>query len=246
MVVVFLSLASVVSWFLSTLTGGGSPMMLLPVSDWLLGAAAVPPVLTVGMLGGNAQRLVLYGRHIHWPLTLWYLPGALVGAITGAWALTRIHFTWLPLLLGLFLILSALSCAFENRLPCWEVRSWWFLPAGFIYGTLSGLVGSAGPLLNPLYLHYGLDKEAMIATKAAHLVAIHITKLVSYTCLGVLTLGSFKYGLIIALAALPGNWLGKRWLQAISEAQFRRYVVGFVMLSGLLLIWEHTDRLAFW
>ena len=61
-----------VGWLLSTLAGGGSPLILIPAVSFLLGASAVPPVITTGMLLGNTQRIFLYWREIDWQLMGWY------------------------------------------------------------------------------------------------------------------------------------------------------------------------------
>ena len=232
----WLALASCVSWFLSTLAGGGSPLILIPTLGLFLSPAAIPPVVTIGMLFGNAQRVYLYWREIDWQVTKWYLPGSIVGACLGAFTLTKIQLDWLPILLGVFLLLSAVSYGFSGKKSTFAVRTWYFLPASVIYAFLSGLVGSTGPILNPLYLNYGLVKEPMIATKSANVVVVHIAKLIAYTVFGALSLSYLKYGLLIGIAAFPGNWLGQIVLTQLSEAQFRQIVILFVAFSGLLIL----------
>ena len=61
----------------------------------------------------------------------------------------------------------------------------------------SGLIGSTGPIMNPMYLGYGLEKEAMIATKALNKTTLHIVKLVSYLSIGALDQTYLNYGLLI-------------------------------------------------
>ncbi|MGF1481490.1 MAG: sulfite exporter TauE/SafE family protein [Cyanophyceae cyanobacterium] len=241
----WLSLASAAGWFLSTLAGGGSPLVLIPALSVFLSPAAVPPVLTVGMLFGNAQRVFIYWRAIDWQVTGWYLPGATIGAVVGAFTLTQIQLNWLPLLLGFFLILS--SASFSKESPAWlKVRVWYFLPAGLVYAFLSGLIGSTGPLLNPFYLNYGLLKERMIATKSVNVLVVHIIKIAAYGVFGAFTGSHLGYGLIIGMAAFPGNWLGQMLLNKMSEQQFRQAVAVFVALSGMLILWNQRQLLAFW
>ena len=102
----------------------------------------------------------------------WYLPGAIVGAALGAIAYTQIQLEWLPILLAVFLIISTISYSWsENSVqPAFKVYPWYFLPSGFVFAFLSGIIGSTGPLLNPLYINYGLLKEDLIGTKSAHLI----------------------------------------------------------------------------
>lgn len=88
------------------------------------------------------------------------------------------------------------------------VHAWQFLPVGFLYPFISGLIGSKGSAVNPFYLNYGLIKEQMIATKAANIVVVHVVKIVTYAAFGALTTQYLGYGLIIGLTAIPANCLG--------------------------------------
>ena len=241
--IVWLTLASFVGWFVSSLSGGGSPLILIPVLAIFFSPGAIPPVLTTGMLFGNIQRVWLYWRDIDWLLMWWYLPGAIFGSCLGAFTFTKTELEWLPLLLGLFLIFSAIAYSFESKTPIFTVKAWYFLPGGFIYAFLSGLFGSIGPILNPFYLSYGLVKEEMIATKSAQMVAVHIFKIIVYAAFGAFTPAYVGYGVLLGLAAFPGNWLGKKVLSQMTPQSFRRIVIAFVGISGILLIWENRNFL---
>ncbi|MBV9387699.1 MAG: sulfite exporter TauE/SafE family protein [Chroococcidiopsidaceae cyanobacterium CP_BM_ER_R8_30] len=246
MLVLLLALSSFVAWFVSSLAGGGSPFIIIPMVDFLLETQVVPPVVTTGMLLGNFQRVLLFWQDLDWQLTWWYLPGAVSGAILGAFVFTQTQLQWLQVLLGLFLVSSIFSFGFGRKERSFRVSGWFFLPAGFAYAFLSGLIGSIGPVLNPFYLNYGLVKEKMIATKSAHVLVVHVFKLATYAVLGALTIPELGYGLVIGLAAAPGNWLGQLALRRISEEQFRQFVVALVTISGLLILWEQRDFFAFW
>ncbi len=240
-----LVLASFIAWFISSLAGGGSPFIIMPMVNFLLEPQAIPPVVTTGMLLGNLQRVFLFWQDVDWQLTWWYLPGAVSGAILGAFVFTQTDLQWLQVMLGLFLVSSVFSFGFGKKEQSFQVKAWFFLPAGFLYAFLSGLIGSIGPVLNPFYLNYGLVKEKMIATKSAHVLVVHIVKMVTYAAFGALTLPYLGYGLVIGLAAAPGNWLGQRALQKISDEQFRQFVIALVTISGLLILWEQRDFFAF-
>ncbi|MGK7876105.1 MAG: sulfite exporter TauE/SafE family protein [Xenococcaceae cyanobacterium] len=246
MIIFWLTLASFASWFVSTLGGGGTPLLLIPAIGLFLGSPAVPPVLTTGMLLGHPQRVFLYWRDIDWRVMWWYLPGAVIGAGLGAFVFTQIQLEWLPILLALFLICSTFSYGLGGNKESFQVRAWYFLPAGFIYAFLSGLVGSTGPLLNPFYLNYGLVKEQMIATKSANMVVVHVAKIIIYASFGALTLPYLVYGSLIGIAAFPGNWIGQMALKKVSEQRFQQLVVVFVAFSGMLILWEQRDFFAFW
>ncbi len=238
-----LTLVSFVAWFLSTLAGGGSPFVLIPLINWMLGAAAVPPVITVGMLLGNAQRVFLFWKDIDWQVTLWYLPGAISGAVLGSYAFVQLQLNWLQLAIGLFLVLSVFTYGFGSKERSFRVRLWQFLPVGFLYAFVSGLIGSTGPVMNPFYLNYGLVKEQMIATKSLNVLVIHIAKLVAYASFGVLTTEHLQYGLVIGLGAIPANLLGQVVLRRMNDRLFRQLVIAMMTLSGAWMLVEQRDVL---
>lgn len=246
MIAFYLLLTSFVAWFISMLAGGGSPFLLIPLISILLGTQAVAPVITIGLLVGNAQRGMLFWPHIDWSLTRWYIPGAAIGALIGCYGLTHVHAEGLQLVLGLGLIIMFLNEIFGPKDSQFAVKEWHFLPYALVNAIGSGLIGSTGPVMNPLYFGYGLEKEAMVATKAVHKVALHIFKIMAYTGLGTLSPKYLAYGLIIGLGAIPANWLGKIVLAKLSADQFRQIVYTFVAFSGLLMIWQQRSLLAFW
>ncbi|HIK46024.1 MAG TPA: sulfite exporter TauE/SafE family protein [Leptolyngbyaceae cyanobacterium M65_K2018_010] len=246
MIAVALGIASFVAWFLSMLAGGGSPFILIPLVSLLLGAQAVAPVITTGLLVGNAQRGVFFWPHINWQVTRWYVPGAAIGATIGCYGLTQVHAEGLQLLLGIGLLAMFLNELLGSQSTQFPVQAWHFLPFALVNGIGSGLLGSTGPVMNPVYLNFGLEKEAMVATKAVNKTILHLIKLTVYLALGSLNLKYLTYGLVIGLGAIPANWLGKRVLERISAQQFRQMVFTFVALSGLFMIWQERGLLAFW
>ncbi len=241
MTFVLLSLATSIAWFFSTLAGGGSPLILIPLVNFLLGSTAVPPVITLGMFAGNAQRAWLYWRDNNWQVTAWFLPGAIAGAILGAYTFTQIDLEWMQILIGLFLILLVISYASGKKESVFNLKVWYFLPLGFLKSFVSGIVGSTGPVLNPFFLSYGLEKEQMVATKAVNFTIIHVVKIITYISLGAMNYEYFGYGLIIGIAAFPGNLLGQYVLSKMSAQQFRQVVITLMTITGVLMVWQQRQ-----
>ena len=160
--------------------GGGSPLVLIPLVSFLYGSQAVAPVITTGMLLGNIQRLFYFWKEIDWEVTLWELPGVIIGSILGAFTLSYINLEGLQVIIGIALLLMVANYLFGNQEQTFNIKTWQFLPLGFGNSFASGLIGSTGPIMNPAYLNYGLLKEAMIATKAANIILAHVIKLCAY------------------------------------------------------------------
>ncbi|AFY73152.1 putative permease [Synechococcus sp. PCC 7502] len=264
MSILYLALVSFFAWIISTLAGGGSPFVMIPLVNLMLGAEAVPPVITIGMFLGNSHRILLFWRFIDWKLTLWYFPGAIAGAFLGAYTFTQIHLEWLQLLIGVFLVISVIGFALESpkqkepqttestksselgelKKTRFKLQAWHIMPASFLKAFVSGLIGTTGPVLNPFYLRYGLVKEELIATKATHVVIIHTVKIFTYGLLGALNTQEIYAGLAIGLAAIPANFVGKYLLERISSQLFRQFVLTSMIISGLYMFWEQRGFLS--
>lgn len=247
-ILITLGFISIFSWFVSTLSGGGSSLLLMPSVGLLLGAKFIAPATTVGAIVGNGDRVIAYRQYIQWQVIFWEVPGAFLGSFLGAFVLTKIQGHYLGILVGLFLIFSAITFFVrkgqegqDSDIKTFKVAAWYFLPAGFCYATLSGIMGGMGPLLAPLYLNFGLQKESLLGTQATARMVIHITKLIAYELFGILTKEHFIYGIIIGMAAIIGNWMGNFVLRRMSDKQFRQGVMGFVFFGGLLMLWQNLS-----
>jgi uncharacterized protein len=239
--IICLTLVSFTAGLIGTLAGGGSNLVLMPLIDSLLGAQAVPPVVTTGMMLSNSQRILLFRQSIDWQVVQWYLPGAGVGAFLGAYVFTCAKLEGLQVLIGFFLVTTVFSSGFGKQEKSFTVRTWYFLLAGFLCSFVSGIIGSTGPALNTFYLNYGLNKEQMIATKAANVLVVNLTKMLIYAICGLLTRHYVLYGLAIGMAAAPANWIGQLVLRKINDERFKYLVNCLTVFSGAIILWEQRN-----
>ena len=226
-----------VAFVFSTVAGGGGSLLLVPVLNWLVGVEQTAPVLNLGTLIGRPSRLVLFWRHIRWQVVAYYAPAAIVGAWLGGWLFANFRLEWLQIGVGLFLVSTVWQYRFGKRERSFPMRLWWFVPLGLLVSVLGTIVGALGPVLNPFYLNLGLDKEDLIATKTANSFLMGLSQLGSYTFFGLLSDELWVYGVALGLGATVGNLIGKRFLAGMKSITFRRILLVFMFVSGVLLIW---------
>lgn len=241
--VLAITLLAFFGWLLTTVAGGGGPLLLVPAVSFLLGAEAVAPVVTIAALVGAPARAGLFWKAIDWRIVGWYLPGAVPGALLGAYVFAITESGWLRIIVGLFLISTMLQFRFGESRGWLRMPTPGFLPVGFGLSVLSGLIGGVGPLLNPFYLGHGTEKEAMIGTKAVNASVMHASKLGAYVGLGAFAWKYLLYGLCAGIAAILAAWLGKRVLGRMPVGLFRRLVVSVMVAAGGLMIWSERALL---
>lgn len=236
MIYFWLFWAGALSFTLSTLTGGGGALMLVPVLGFWLGPLQIAPLLNLGNLIGRPIRLYLYWHDIDWGVVRYYLPSSLIGAVLGAWLLSESNGRLIEILVGLFLVSTLVQYRFGKKERSFKMKRWYFIPLGFLVPFVSALTGAMGPVLNPFLLNYGITKEALIGTKSFNSFVAGLLQVSTYTFLGALSGSAWWWGLSLGLGITLGNWVGKRLLKKITEANFRFLAILFMVISGAVML----------
>ncbi len=238
-----LFLAGLIAFIISTISGGGGALLLIPVTSWMIGTSFAPPVINLGTFISRPARLYLFWQDIDWSLVKYYVPSAIIGAWLGALLFSRLDSGWIQLFIGVFLVSTIFQYRFGKVDKAFDMPRLGFLPLGFITAFISTVVGGLGPILNPFYMNVGLKKEDLIATKTANSFFVGIAQIGSYAFFGILTAQLWIYGLALGLGAIVGNIIGKRFLAGMSIRQFRVMLILLMVVSGLVMIVKNIEVL---
>lgn len=234
---VVLAAGSFVAFVISTVSGGGGSLILVPIVAFYLGAQAAAPAISLGNTINRPVRLILFWKHIDWTVSKYYVPGGIVGAVVGAYLFSAFSLEFLQIFVGLFLISTVFQYNFGRSQRAFRMKAPYFLPLGVIVSLFSAIIGATGPVLNPFYLNYGLAKERMIGTKTINSFLVGLTKIGSYTFFGALHGELWLYGLIIGVMAGLASYVGKRILGQITVRAFRVLVILIMVASGVVMIY---------
>lgn len=239
-------LGAFVVFILSTLTGGGASLLLMPIVAWVVGVKAVAPVMAISIGMSSTSKVFFFWRYIDWKLFAWLFPSTIIGSILGARMFASLSSDYLQILIGLLLISTVFQWNKTEKRTGWKVKAWHFAPMGLVVSFLSGLIGGVGPLMNSAYLNYGMSKESLLGTRSANAILLHITKIISYAYFGYVTGEVIKYGLLIGVSSMIAVYFGKLILAKLSELIFRKIVVASMVLSGILMLWKNRDFIIDW
>jgi len=98
-------------------------------------------------------------------------------------------------------------------------------------------VVSTGPLSVPLFLFYGLNKGAFLATEAASSLGLFLSKSVTFERFGALTPDVALKGLIAGSSLMFGAFIAKRFVLRLEPEVFRLLMDGIMLAAGLTLLW---------
>lgn len=231
-----LGVAAALAFILSTLSGGGAALMMVPITSFFLGAQATAPVINLGNMIGRPVRLVLFWKDIDWEVVRYYVPSAIVGSFLGAWVFSSLRLEWLQIVIGIFLVSTIFQYRFGNKKRSFVMKNWYFIPVAFCVTFFSALIGATGAIMNPFYLNHGLIKESLIGTKTINSFLAGISAIGTYTYFGALHGDLWWYGLVFGIGAGIGNYIGKIALGSISSETFRKLVIAMMVISGALMI----------
>ncbi|HAT63005.1 MAG TPA: sulfite exporter TauE/SafE family protein [Flavobacteriaceae bacterium] len=221
---------------LSTISGGGGAMMQIPILNFLIGTSQTAPVINLGAFISRPARIALFWKYINWKVFWYFVPSAMIGALIAAWFFSEAKIYWIQIVVGLFLISTFFQYRFGKKERSFPVHLWYFIPLGFIISIIGTFTGGMGPILNPFLMNVGIDKEELVATKAAQSFFLGLSQVSGYTFFGLLSKELWIYGIALGLGASLGNYFGKRILKKMSKLSFRRWVIAIMVLSGFVIL----------
>ncbi len=222
----------IVTFFTSTIAaivGLGGGMMLITILPSFLPINALIPVHGLTQMTSNLSRAVFGYKDVQYEVIPKFLLGSFLGIGIFASILNFISLEYVPLFIGVYILLSLWSEKFNERIKRYES---YFL-AGFFQTGLSIIVGATGPLTMTLLLKDYKNKDEVVATSAALMSLSHILKVFVFMYFGFVF---FDYiGIIIAMVigAIAGSWVGTKLRNIIDGKKFT--IILKVLLTALAI-----------
>ncbi|WP_036301119.1 sulfite exporter TauE/SafE family protein [Methylotenera sp. L2L1] len=238
-------IAALVAFSISLICGGGAGLLLIPILGFALPVTQVPAALSVGTSISSITKIGLFYKSIRWSLVKHFLPTAIPGVFIGGYLLSHLDPVYIEFCMALFLV-SNLPYVFKKpteTLNKTDKLTWSFPAVGFLAGLISGLTGAVGVLFNGVYLRYGLEKEEIVATRAANEIILHLIKLCLYAWLGLFTSKALLLGLTVALAAVISTFMMKTILPKITTKLFSKIGYGAMVVAGVLMLNSASIRI---
>ena len=242
-----LIIAAFITSSISAVLGMGGGIILLGIM-----AIIIPEGYKVIALHGmvqlfsNTTRSFVFRNYIKKDLVKQFFFGALIGV--------SISIIIILMLINYFDVQSANEIKVEVLKPfigafiIWylflkgpkkEKQTKSFIPVGLIAGLSSIFVGAVGPLIAPFFLSKNLNKEQIIANKAASQMITHLSKIPLFIYFFNMNYKA-EWNILVPLiiAVYIGTNFGKRILSFIPEALFRKIfkITLFIIAIRLILI----------
>ncbi|CEJ10698.1 Sulfite exporter TauE/SafE [bacterium YEK0313] len=223
--------ASIIGGMAGYGTGLLMPLVLVPI----IGAENVVPVIAVTALFTNVSRFVAMRAAVDWRKTALMLPLALPLTMVSAYGFTRLDNRGASILIGAMLIVLVPLRRWLSRAG-FRLEGWRLVPAGGVYGFVSGASTGAGVILVSFLMAAGLTGPAVIATDAAVSIAIGLAKASTFGFNAALPPSLLVFALLIGCATVPGAFLAKRLLDVIPVRLHTLMLEAVIVFGGAIVL----------
>lgn len=240
---------------LTLYSGFGLGTLLLPAFALFFPVELAVAATAVVHLLNNLFKLALVGRYASGSVVLRFGGTAVLGALAGAWLLTRIadsppiasYELWgvrreilvtKLVIAGLIALFALLELSRLGRRLEFTPR--WLPFGGALSGFFGGLSGHQGALRSAFLIQCRLDTQAFIGTGVTLATIIDLARMSVYGSSLFPELarsGAGAYGPVLAAtaAAFLGAWIGVRRLGKVTMAGVRRLVGVLLLVLALAL-----------
>lgn len=236
MAFLFVLIVGLIAGTISGIVGTGSSIMLMPVLVYQYGPKQAVPIMAVAAVMANLSRILAWWREVDWRACAAYSVTGIPAAALGARTLLLLPSRAVDIAIGVFLIamVPVRHWLARHRL---KANLWHLAIGGAVIGYLTGIVVSTGPLSVPLFLFYGLNKGAFLATEAASSLGLYLAKSVTFERFGALTADIAIKGLIAGASLMSGAFIARRLVLKLEPDAFRLIMDAIMIAAGIAMLW---------
>jgi uncharacterized membrane protein YfcA len=176
-----------------------------------------------------------------WPLLRLAIPAAFVGIGLGTLAIHHLGDAWLRLGVGVISIDFARRRLWGSRRTAHEtvprVRPASCLFWGATSGFTSFMANAGEPALTMYLLPFKLSNRCFAGTTAAFFAAVNLTKLLSFSMLGLFTRTTLLTSLLLTPIAVLGTYAGIRLNGRLNATLFHQFSCAILLVIGARLIY---------
>jgi len=213
---IVLALLTFLTSTIAGIVGIGGGMILVVILPSFLPLNALIPVHGLTQMSSNISRAIFGYQDIRKEVIPKFLLGSLCGISVFAGIIYYISLEYVPLFIGMYILLSLWSKRFNERIKRYES---YFL-AGFFQTGLSIIVGATGPLTMTLLLKDYNNKDQVVATGAALMGITHSLKVFVFIFFGFVFLDYLSILSAMIIGAIAGSYAGTLLRDKIDGKKF--------------------------
>ncbi len=239
-----LAAGAMAAGFVQGLSGFGFGMVAMSFWAWTVEPRLAAPMAVFGALSGQLLAAFTVRRGFALARLLPFVAGGLLGIPLGLKVLPYLDPVVFKACIGGLLAVWCPLMLCAGRLPRISVGGRTADGvAGLMGGVMGGLGGFTGVIPTLWCTLRGYDRDTQRAVIQNFNLSMLAVTMIGYVVTGVVTSAMLPQFAVVLPAMLVPAWLGTRVYTGISDAAFRRVVLGLLTLSGIALLAASLPRL---
>jgi uncharacterized membrane protein YfcA len=220
-----------------TLASFGISSILLPVALSTFNYETALALVSIFHLFGNLGRLSFLEKGVDKRIVALFGAPAVLSTFIGARYIGVLNVNTGKTLVGLVLLIYSSLGVLETKLR-FKPSTLNTVTGGVLYGLLSGLLGTDGPIRGSILIGFGLEPELYIATSGAISLMIDLTRVPVYLWRGFLDPQYMIYIPLMFIVALLGTYSSRFLVERLDTETFSKVVYIGILVLSLKLIYE--------
>jgi len=222
---------------LSTLAGFGSALILISATSLMFDIKWSIALTSFFYFYNTSLKTYYLKPYINWPLVFKLSLLSIPGVFIGAYSLLFLDANWLVFILAAMSLLYLVIDLFR-LMPNYKVSDNVLILTGFIYGLVSGAVGSGSLIKALVFKQLALKKETFVASMAASALPLNIIKISIFTWASLVAFEDMSYLIVLLLASYLGTHIGKYYLSKLKQKWFDHLVRLILLMLSISLIFK--------
>ena len=219
---------------LAAIVGFGGGMLLIAILPAFLSPNLIIPIHGLVQLASNSSRMLFSLKHVRWELLPRFLVGSVVGALMIGYGLSHISMEYVPVAIGLYILLNLWSRRFSASVSRYE--SYYLI--GFLQTGLGLVVGATGPLSLSVLTKQLKSKDDIIATSSLFMTISHLAKIPVYLSLTESIFSDLSLIVYMVMGAILGSFLGTQLRLSTSNGYIVKIIKVLLTLLAVKMISE--------
>ncbi len=217
---------------IAAVVGIGGGMMLIAILPSFLPVNALIPVHGLTQVSSNLSRAIFGYKDVQYEVVPKFLIGSILGIAFFVGILNFISLEYVPLFIGVYILLSLWSQKFNEKIKRYEN----YYLAGFFQTGLSMVVGATGPLTMTLLFKDYNDKDKVVVTGAALMSITHFLKVAVFIYFGFVFFDYIWIIISMIIGAVVGSFVGTKLRNIIDGKRFTIILKVLLTILALNLI----------
>ena len=217
-------------------TGMAGGIVMAAILSHQIGIKTAIPVMTVALVISHSSRVFLYASHIDWLVVRRVLMFSAPTIVVGSTIFTYLDGTTVAIVMAVFLSFAVPIKAWARKHKM-STSPAVLAGASSVWGLLAGNVIGPGFFLAPFLLGTGMNRLTFVGSLASIVLVMNVLKLGVFGANELISSSLILLGVVIGLITIPGNWLGKKLLERMSNVGHSRTVDGMTILLVINFIY---------